>query len=105
MYFSTFFDEGNEIFDTVSFPDTADRYPLQSKGILLCYGRVVEVGYISLNLKWISRQETAGDSRMVEINKIMKKNIQNSFIKSNQDFTLNPRAENHPPLKSCSYGL
>lgn len=73
MYFGTFFDEENDIFDTVSFPMVAERYPMRSKGIFLCYGKVVdELGYLSLNLKWMSRQETAGDPRMGERNKNLK---------------------------------
>ncbi|HET7361463.1 MAG TPA: DNA polymerase III subunit alpha, partial [Salinimicrobium sp.] len=67
MYFGTFFDENNDIFDTVSFPTIAEKYPMRSKGIFLCYGKVAnELGYISINLKWISRQETVGDPRLVK---------------------------------------
>lgn len=75
MYFGTFFDEENEIFDTVSFPTVAEKYPFRSKGIFLCYGTIVnELDYISLNLKWISRQETVGDPRMVNDYKLVKNN-------------------------------
>lgn len=73
MYFGTLFDHENEIFVTVSFPTVAEKYPMRSKGIFLCYGKVVdELGYISVSLKWISRQETAGDPRVVESIKILK---------------------------------
>ena len=73
MYFGTFFDEENDIFDTVSFPTVAEKYPLRSKGIFLCYGSIAdEFGYLTLNLKWISREETAGDPRRVERHKVLK---------------------------------
>ena len=73
MYFGTFFDEENEIYDTVSFPTVAEKYPFRSKGIFLCCGTIVnELDYISLNLKWISRQETVGDPRMEVRHKILK---------------------------------
>lgn len=64
--FSTFYDMDSDVFDIVQFPAVAEKYPIRSKGIFLCYGRVVdELGYLSLNLKWISRQETIGDPRLV----------------------------------------
>ncbi|MDT0686238.1 DNA polymerase III subunit alpha [Autumnicola psychrophila] len=70
MCFSTFYDMDSEIFDIVQFPTIAEKYPIRSKGIFLCYGRVVEeLGYLSLNLKWISRQETMGDPRLVDSRK------------------------------------
>ncbi|MGI0105887.1 DNA polymerase III subunit alpha [Salinimicrobium sp. WS361] len=73
MYFGTFFDQHNDIFDTVSFPGVAEKYPLRSKGIFLCYGKVVEeFGYIAVNLKWITRQETAGDPRRTERSRVLK---------------------------------
>lgn len=70
MCFSTFYDMDGEVFDSVQFPAIAEKYPIRSKGIFLCYGKVVdELGYISLNLKWISRQETVGDPRLVDFPK------------------------------------
>lgn len=65
MYFSTFYDAEGNIFDTVHFPNVAKKYPMWSKGIYLCCGSVVEeLGYISINIKWVSRQKTAGDPRL-----------------------------------------
>ena len=65
MYFGTFFDSDGDIFDIVEFPDVAEKYPLRSKGIYLCKGTVVnDLGYISIDIKWIARQETAGDPRL-----------------------------------------
>ncbi|AVR46077.1 DNA polymerase III subunit alpha [Christiangramia fulva] len=69
MYFGTFYDQKGEIFDIVIFPDAAEKYPLHNKGIYLCYGTVVEeLGYISITIKWISRQHTAPDPRLVGAN-------------------------------------
>ena len=64
MYFSTFFDEDNEIFDTVSFPSIAEKYPIRSKGVLLCKGKVTEeFEYIAIILNKIERQDRIGDPR------------------------------------------
>ena len=68
MCFGTFFDEDAGVFDTVQFPKTAERYPLYSKGIYLCRGRVMEeLGYIYINIIWIGRQETIGDPRFTDL--------------------------------------
>lgn len=75
MYFGTFYDEESEIFDSVSFPTVAEKYPLRSKGVFLCYGTITkELDYISLNLKWISRQETTSDPRMMNDYKSIESN-------------------------------
>ncbi|WP_373058422.1 DNA polymerase III subunit alpha [Zunongwangia sp. H14] len=67
MYFGTFYDENAEIFDTVQFPESAEKYPLRNKGIYLCRGKVVEeLDYISISITSISRQETAPDPRLVK---------------------------------------
>lgn len=69
MYFGTFYDQKGDIFDIVIFPDVAEKYPLHNKGIYLCYGTVAEeLGYISITIKWISRQHTAPDPRLVGAN-------------------------------------
>lgn len=66
MCFATFYDQDSTIFDTVQFPRAAKLYPMRSKGIYLCCGTVIEeLGYLSLNIKWLERQETAPDPRMV----------------------------------------
>ncbi len=66
MYFGTFYDQKGDIFDVVLFPDTAEKYPLHNKGIYLCYGTVVEeLGYISITIRWLARQHTASDPRLV----------------------------------------
>lgn len=66
MYFGTFYDAGGDIFDTVQFPDMAEKYPLRSKGIYLCYGTVVkDLDYISITIKWIVRQHSLSDPRLV----------------------------------------
>lgn len=67
MAFATFFDTEGEVFDTVQFPRVAEKYPLYSKGVFLCRGTVTdELGYLSLNIKWVSRQEMIGDPRLVD---------------------------------------
>ncbi|WP_339649176.1 DNA polymerase III subunit alpha [uncultured Salegentibacter sp.] len=66
MYFGTFFDAEGDVFDTVQFPATAEKYPLRSKGIYKCYGRVNnELDYISISIQWLQRQETLTDPRLV----------------------------------------
>ncbi|HET8885863.1 MAG TPA: DNA polymerase III subunit alpha [Salinimicrobium sp.] len=66
MYFATFFDCEGNIFDTVHFPNIADKYPVRGKGIFLCYGKVVnELDYISIAIHKIERQETVSDPRWV----------------------------------------
>ncbi len=66
MYFGTFSDEDSDVFDTVQFPKVAEKYPLRGNGIYLCFGKVVnELDYISINLAWMIRQETAKDPRLV----------------------------------------
>jgi len=67
MYFGTFYDIAGTIFDIVLFPAVAEKYSHIHKGIYLCYGRVTEdLGYISINVKWITRQAIQTDPRLVE---------------------------------------
>ncbi|TDN79646.1 DNA polymerase-3 subunit alpha [Salegentibacter sp. 24] len=66
MYFGTFFDQQGEVFDTVQFPATAEKYPMRSKGIYKCYGIVNnDYDYISITIKWLQREETLTDPRLV----------------------------------------
>ncbi|WP_081209265.1 DNA polymerase III subunit alpha [Salegentibacter sediminis] len=66
MYFGTFFDKNDDVFDTVHFPNIAEKYPVRAKGIYLCKGRVVnELGYLSLQVKSIERQPVLSDPRLV----------------------------------------
>lgn len=65
MYFGTFYDIEGNIFDIVLFPAAAAKYSHIHKGIYLCYGTVNEdLGYISINTKWISRQAIHTDPRL-----------------------------------------
>lgn len=65
MYFATFYDVAGAVFDTVHFPNIAKRYPVRSKGIFLCTGKVMdELGYLSIAIEKIERQETVGDPRL-----------------------------------------
>lgn len=67
MYFGTFYDVDGGIFDVVLFPKVAERYPLQSRGIFKCFGKVMyDLGYVSIDTKWILRQPTQTDPRLVE---------------------------------------
>lgn len=66
MYFGTFYDPEGVIFDVVLFPSVAEKYPIRTKGIYLCYGEVVSnLGYISLSIKTLTRQATQTDPRLV----------------------------------------
>lgn len=65
MYFGTFFDKNDDVFDTVHFPDIAEKYPVRGKGIFLCRGVVVdELGYLSIQIKAIERQAILIDPRL-----------------------------------------
>lgn len=67
MYFGTFYDTEGNIFDTVHFPAVADKFPVRSKGIYRCFGKVVgELEYISIEVKWIKREEVIIDPRIYE---------------------------------------
>ena len=67
MYFGTFYDVDGGIFDVVLFPKIAEKYPLRSRGIFKCCGKVMyDLGYVSIDIKWISRQPTQTDPRLVE---------------------------------------
>ncbi|WP_372919923.1 hypothetical protein, partial [Salegentibacter sp.] len=65
MYFGTFFDKNDDVFDTVHFPNIAEKYPIRGKGIYLCRGIVVdELGYLSIQIKAIERQPILIDPRL-----------------------------------------
>ena len=67
MYFGTFYDIEGGIFDIVIFPKAAEKYPLRSRGIYQCVGTVMEdLGYLSINIKSILRQNTQTDPRLVD---------------------------------------
>ncbi|MFV8225151.1 DNA polymerase III subunit alpha [Christiangramia aquimixticola] len=67
MYFGTFYDQNGEIWDGVLFPNVAVKFPLISKGIYLCSGIVTsDLGYLSINVKWLTRQSTQTDPRLVD---------------------------------------
>ncbi len=51
MYFGTFIDVDGDWIDTIHFPDTQNRYPLEGKGFYLLKGKVVEdFGVISIEV-------------------------------------------------------
>ena len=67
MYFGTFYDIEGGIFDIVIFPKAAEKHPLRSRGIYQCVGTVMEdLGYLSINIKSILRQNTQTDPRLVD---------------------------------------
>lgn len=67
MYFGTFYDVEKEVFDTVQFPSIAAKFPLRNKGIYKCRGVVKnDLGYISIAINQISREETLSDPRLVD---------------------------------------
>ena len=79
MCFGTFYDAEGAVFDTVQFPFATEKFPLHSKGIYLCRGKVVdELGYISVSVNWLERQETLGDPRFVN-------NSKKGFVKLKED--------------------
>lgn len=66
MFFGTFYSEDFEVFDTVHFPKVASRFPIRSKGIYKCTGRVaVEFGYVALIVQSIYKMEVLSDPRFV----------------------------------------
>lgn len=66
MFFGTFYNEDFQIFDTVHFPQVASRYPLRSKGIYKCIGKVaVEFDYPTIIVESIVKMEVLGDTRFV----------------------------------------
>jgi hypothetical protein len=56
MFFGTFVDSELEWIDTVHFPDTAKKYPLQTGGFYRISGKVVDdFGVYSLEVKNMQR--------------------------------------------------
>ena len=67
MSFGTFYDKNGDIFDTVQFPNTSQKYPLRGKGIYWCRGIVMnDLDYISITVEAIHRQPTIPDPRLVD---------------------------------------
>lgn len=67
MYFGTFYDQDGGVFDVVLFPKVAEKYPLRTRGIYKCFGKVMyDLGYISLDIRWVARQATQTDPRLVK---------------------------------------
>lgn len=64
MQFATFLDRYTEVFDTVSFPAIAQRYPCRSRGIYRCYGKVVNsFNHYSLELEQLEKLDYIQDPR------------------------------------------
>lgn len=66
MYFGTFYDYEFGVFDTIHFPNIADRYPVHGKGIYKCTGKVTdEFDYLALQLYSIFKMPIKSDPRFV----------------------------------------
>lgn len=64
MQFATFLDREGRVFDSVSFPDVARKYPCRSKGIYSCYGKVVNsFNHYSLEVIRLERLDYVPDPR------------------------------------------
>ena len=64
MYFGTFADASDALFDTVHFPNVAEKYQFQSKGIYKITGTVVEeLGYYSIIARTLHFQDIRPDPR------------------------------------------
>jgi DNA polymerase-3 subunit alpha len=58
MQFATYLDVNGAVFDTTSFPEIAQKYPILSKGIYLIEGLVcTEFGFRSIEVKRKERCE------------------------------------------------
>ena len=56
MYFGTFIDAAGDWLDTVHFPDSVKRYPLQGKGFYRMTGKVVEeFGVYTLDVAYLQK--------------------------------------------------
>ncbi|TSE09473.1 DNA polymerase III subunit alpha [Aquimarina algiphila] len=66
MAFGTFLDQFGNIFDTVIFPKTQERYKLKGRGIYRIYGKVVEeFNFLSIEVIKIIKQDYIPDPRYV----------------------------------------
>ena len=64
MQFATFLDQEGTVFDSVSFPDVARKYPCRSKGIYSCYGKVVNsFNHYSIEVISLERLDYVPDPR------------------------------------------
>ena len=64
MQFATFLDRYTEVFDTVSFPEIARKYPCRSKGIFRCYGKVVNsFNHYSIEVEQLEKLDYIPDPR------------------------------------------
>ena len=65
MLFGCFLDAGGTFFDSVHFPDVAQKYPFRGSGMYLLRGRIAEeFGHPSLEVDKMARLPLQPDSRM-----------------------------------------
>jgi DNA polymerase-3 subunit alpha len=66
MSFGTFFDKEQNVFDTVHFPTTVQRFPVRNRGIYRIFGKVVnELNYLSVEVNSIQFMAVQNDPRFV----------------------------------------
>ncbi|WMN07271.1 DNA polymerase III subunit alpha [Marivirga arenosa] len=57
MYFATFHDKNENVFDTVHFPEVATKYPFKGKGFYSLYGKIVlDFNYPMLEVSYMQKQ-------------------------------------------------
>lgn len=67
MFFGTFLDREGYFFDTVHFPDVANKYRFQGKGIYSVTGKVVEeFGFYSIEVSKMQKEAIIEDPRYKE---------------------------------------
>ena len=56
MAFGTFYDVRGEVFDTVHFPDSAQRFPFRGRGFYDIKGKVIEdFGVYTIDVHWMDK--------------------------------------------------
>ena len=69
MNFGTFIDFKGTIFDTVHFPNIAQKYAVRANGVYLISGKVVnDLGYYSIVVEFIKFQKLMPDPRLSNVN-------------------------------------
>lgn len=73
MHFGTFIDKKGTFFDTVHFPNIAEKYDFRSNGVYLIRGKVVDdLGCLAVIVDFIERLPILPDPRFTDVNKHVK---------------------------------
>jgi len=73
MHFGTFLDRNGTFFDTVHFPNIAEKYDFRSNGIYLIRGKVVDdLGCLAIIVDFIERLPIRPDPRFTDVNTSIK---------------------------------